>query len=63
MPSVQVQRLDHVGSLAGVCQEIGLAAYLDALAGPSDQQVSIGMATGQTVPNQRSSPTNLPTMR
>ncbi len=28
-----------------MCQEIGLAAYLDALAGPSHQQVSGGTAT------------------
>ena len=26
MLSVQVERLDHVGIVAGVCQEIGLAA-------------------------------------
>ena len=45
MPSVQVERLDHLGILAGVCQEIGLAAYLDGLAGPRDQQVSVGTAT------------------
>jgi hypothetical protein len=31
--------------VAGVCQEIGLAQYLDALAGPSAQQVSMGTAT------------------
>jgi hypothetical protein len=33
------------GDCAGVCQEIGLAAYLDALASPSQQQVSVGTAT------------------
>ncbi len=27
------ERLDHLGLVAGVCQEIGLAAYLDRLAG------------------------------
>ncbi len=37
MPDVQVERRYHVGIVAGVCQEIGLAAYLDALAGLSDQ--------------------------
>jgi len=31
--------------VAGVCQEIGLADYLDALAGPNEQQVSVGTAT------------------
>jgi transposase len=42
---MRVERLDHLGIVAGVCEEIGLAAYLDAVAGPSDQQVSIGTAT------------------
>ena len=45
MQAVQVERLDHLGIVAGVCQEIGLAAYLDELAGPSQQQVSVGTAT------------------
>jgi hypothetical protein len=35
MAEMRVERLDHLGIVAGVCQEIGLAAYLDALAGPS----------------------------
>src|SRR3954451_9766182 len=39
------ERLDHLGIVAGVCQEIGLAEYLDALAGPHEQQVSVGTAT------------------
>jgi uncharacterized protein DUF4277 len=34
-----------LGIVAEECQEIGLAAYLDALAGPSQQQVSVGTAT------------------
>ena len=34
-----------MGIVAGMCQEIGLAAYLDALAGPSHQQVRVGTAT------------------
>ncbi len=45
MREVRVERLDHLGMVAGVCQEIGLAAYLDELAGPSEQQVSVGTAT------------------
>jgi transposase len=45
MAGMRVERLDHLGIVAGVCQEIGLAAYLDALAGPSQQQVSVGTAT------------------
>src|SRR5215467_15263324 len=45
MQAVTVERLDHLGIAAGVCREIGLAAYLDELAGPSQQQVSVGVAT------------------
>src|SRR5215469_16953194 len=45
MKGVRVERLDHLGIVAGVCEEIGLAAYLDALAGATGHQVSIGTAT------------------
>ena len=45
MLSVRVERLDYLGIVAGICQEIGLATYLDGLAGPSDRKVSIGTAT------------------
>jgi hypothetical protein len=45
MLGMHVERLDHLGIVAGSCQEIGLAEYLDVLAGPSQQQVSIGTAT------------------
>ncbi len=39
------ERLDHLGIVAGVCQEIGLAAYLDGQEPESQRQVSIGAAT------------------
>lgn len=45
MAGMRVERLDHLGIVAGVCREIGLAEYLDARAGPSQQQVSVGTAT------------------
>ena len=45
MTGVRVERLDHLGIVAGICREIGLAEYLDGLAGPTQQQVSIGTAT------------------
>jgi transposase len=45
MKGVSVERLDHLGIVAGICREIGLAEYLDALAGPNQQQVSVGTAT------------------
>jgi len=44
MQGVRVERLDHLGIVAGICREIGLAEYLDAVAGPNGQQVSIGTA-------------------
>jgi hypothetical protein len=49
---MRVERLDHLGIVAEVCQEIGLAAYLDALAGPSQQQVSVGTATVAVILNR-----------
>ena len=39
------ERLDHLGIVAGVCQEIGLAAWLDAQDPENRQQVSVGTAT------------------
>jgi len=39
------ERLDHLGIVAGVCQEIGLAAWLDAQDPGNRQQVSLGTAT------------------
>ena len=45
MKGLTVKRLDHLGVVAGVCREIGLAAYLDGLAGPNQQQVGVGTAT------------------
>lgn len=39
------ERLDHLGIVAGVCQEIGLAAWLDAQDERSHERVSVGTAT------------------
>src|SRR5438034_7771082 len=39
------ERLDHLGIVAGVCQEIGLGAWLDAQDPGNRQQVSVGTAT------------------
>ena len=39
------ERLDHLGIVAGVCQEIGLAEWLDAQDPDNRQQVSVGTAT------------------
>ena len=45
------ERLDHLGIVAGVCQEIGLASWLDAQEPGNRQQVSVGMATVAMVLN------------
>jgi transposase len=45
------ERLDHLGIVAGVCQEIGLAPWLDAQECGSRQQVSVGRATVAMVLN------------
>lgn len=39
------ERLDHLGIVAGVCREIGLAEWLDAQDSQSHERVSVGMAT------------------
>ncbi len=39
------ERLDHLGIVAGVCQEIGLVEWLDAQEPGNRQQVSVGTAT------------------
>jgi len=45
------ERLDHLGIVAGVCGEIGLAEWLDARAGGSGRKVSVGTATVAMVLN------------
>lgn len=45
MRGVTVERLDHLGIVAGVCREIGLAAYVDALDERQHERVSVGTAT------------------
>lgn len=48
MPTTDIyvnERLDHLGIVAGVCQEIGLGAWLDAQDPGNRQQVSVGTAT------------------
>ena len=47
----QSERLDHLGIVAGVCQEIGLVEWLDKQAGERRNLVSIGTATMAMVLN------------
>jgi transposase len=41
----QTQRLDHLGIVAGVCKEAGIAQWLDKVAGENRRSVSVGTAT------------------
>jgi transposase len=41
----QTERLDHLGIVAGVCREAGIAEWLDKRAGENRRSVSIGTAT------------------
>jgi transposase len=41
----QTERLDHLGIVAGVCQEAGIAEWLDKQAGEDRRRVSVGKAT------------------
>lgn len=45
------ERLDHLGIVAGICREIGLAELLDGHTEPSRQRVSVGTATVALVLN------------
>ncbi len=45
------ERLDHLGIVAGVCQEAGVAEWLDKQAGDNRRSVSIGKATVAMVLN------------
>jgi len=40
-----IERLDHLGIVAGICREIGLAEYLDARDDHMHERVSVGTAT------------------
>jgi transposase len=40
-----IERLDHLGIVAGICREIGLAEYLDARDEHLHERVSVGTAT------------------
>src|SRR5260370_9552103 len=41
----QTERLDHLGIVAGVCREAGIAEWLDERAGDQHRSVSMGTAT------------------
>ena len=41
----KIERLDHLGIVAGICKEAGIAEWLDKIAGESRRSVSVGTAT------------------
>ncbi len=41
----QTERLDHLGIVAGVCRETGIAEWLDERVGEQRRSVSVGTAT------------------
>jgi transposase len=48
---IEVARLDHLGIVAGLCREIGLAEYLDDRDTHTHERVSVGTATVAMVLN------------
>lgn len=47
----ETKRVDHLGIVAGICQEIGLIEEIDEAVGPTGRQVSIGQALQAMVLN------------
>ena len=47
----ETQRMDHLGIVAGICQEIGLIEEINRQVGPSEQKVSVGQGTQAMVLN------------
>jgi transposase len=48
---IEIARLDHLGIVAGVCREIGIADYLDARDAHTHDRVGVGSATVAMVLN------------
>jgi len=49
--SYETKRIDHLGIVAGVCNEIGLIEQINQAAGPSERKVSCGAAVQAMVLN------------
>ena len=47
----ETKRLDHLGLVAGICQELGLVAIIDEQVGENGRLVSVGQATQAMVLN------------
>jgi transposase len=50
-PTYETQRIDHLGIVAGICQEISLVEKVDAQVKASDRKVSCGKGTQATILN------------
>jgi transposase len=50
-PSYETQRIDHLGIVAGICQEISLIEKIDAQVKASDRKVSCGKGTQTMILN------------
>jgi transposase len=50
-PTYETQRIDHLGIVAGICQEISLIEQIDAQVKASDRKVSCGQGTQAIVLN------------
>lgn len=50
-PSVETKDLDHLGLVAGMCEQIKLIQVLDELVGPDEREVSVGQAVQAMVLN------------
>ena len=50
-PTYETQRIDHLGIVAGICQEIGLIEQIDAQVKPKGRKVSCGQATQAMILN------------
>ncbi len=45
------QQIDHLGIVAGICQQIGLIGQIDQIVGPNGRKVSVGQALQAMVLN------------
>ncbi len=50
-PIVSTKRLDHLGIIAGLCDEIGLVELIDKYVGPTGRKVSVGLAVKAMIIN------------
>src|SRR6476620_8609138 len=48
---ISTQRIDHLGIVAGICQQIDLIGQIDQIVGSSGRKVSIGQAIQAMVLN------------